>query len=212
MQPTGPRGKNWYGWILCLPLLELWVQPATKTTNLFWPAVVEVAQHCSKSQIYTHPDSSDQRLCSSLDKNYPISSSCKVPSVYPWRYSELAVATAVLHYMRHMTYIHSWICILWCTCSTIISQLNQDMFHPGPQHGSLASFMVFWVFKLVKINLTWRFAHLVEGRGQIFSSAKIDLMWDFGSKVAVQCTYFSRDTCFCISSISFSRLPDGLQI
>ena len=24
-----PRGKDYYGWILCVPLLEFWVQPAT---------------------------------------------------------------------------------------------------------------------------------------------------------------------------------------
>ena len=36
-----PNRKNWYGWILCVPLLELWMQPATKITTLFRPAVVK---------------------------------------------------------------------------------------------------------------------------------------------------------------------------
>ena len=34
-------GRNIYGWILCVPLLELWVRPATKFATLFWPAVVK---------------------------------------------------------------------------------------------------------------------------------------------------------------------------
>ena len=36
-----PEGKKLYGWILCVPLLELWVRPATKIKTLFWPTVVK---------------------------------------------------------------------------------------------------------------------------------------------------------------------------
>ena len=34
------RGEK-YGSILCVPLLELWVWPATKMATVFWPVVVK---------------------------------------------------------------------------------------------------------------------------------------------------------------------------